>query len=98
MADGDNLILGTDNTANSQTSLNRADSGVTPAVFGLKVQADGHAIGGLSNVGYGVEGFSTDGTGVAGGSDSSDGTQAGVVGAGGNVPRRARPDRRLALW
>lgn len=86
MADGDNLILGTDNTANSQTSLNRADSGVTPAVFGLKVQADGHAIGGLSNVGYGVEGFSTDGTGVAGGSDSSDGTQAGVVGAGGNVP------------
>ena len=39
MADGDNLILGTENTANSQTSLNRTDSGVTPLVFGLKVQA-----------------------------------------------------------
>ena len=73
MADGDNFILGTDNTANSQTSLNRTDSGVTPAVFGLKVQADGHAIGGLSNVGFGVEGFSTDGIGVTGGSISSNG-------------------------
>jgi hypothetical protein len=84
MADGDNLILGTDNTANSQTSLNRTDSGVTPAVFGLKVQADGHAIGGLSSVGSGVEGFSNVGTGVAGGSDSSDNTQAGVVGSSGS--------------
>ena len=67
MADGDNLILGTDNTANSQTSLNRTDSGVTPGVYGLKVQADGHAIAGMSNVGFGVEGFSTDGPGVTGG-------------------------------
>jgi hypothetical protein len=85
MADGDNLILGTDNTANSQTSLNRTDSGVTPAVYGLKVQANGHAIAGLSSTGSGVAGFSNTGTGVAGWSESSDNTQAGVVGSSDNT-------------
>jgi hypothetical protein len=75
MADGDNLILGTDNTANSQTSLNRTDFGDdTPGLYGLHVQAlDGHGVGGVSAVGFGVEGTSYSGPGVQGTSTSYDG-------------------------
>jgi hypothetical protein len=75
MADGDNFILGTDNTANSQTSLNRTDFGDdTPGLYGLHVQAlDGHGVGGVSAVGFGVEGTSYSGPGVQGTSTSYDG-------------------------
>jgi hypothetical protein len=75
MADGSNLILGTDNTANSQTSLNRTGFGDdTPGLYGLQVQAlDGIAVGGVSGVGSGVEGISTSGPGIQGTSTSEDG-------------------------
>jgi hypothetical protein len=47
MADGDNLILGTENNASSQTSLNRTGfRDDTSGLYGLYVQAlDGHAPG-----------------------------------------------------
>jgi hypothetical protein len=75
MADGDSLLLGNDNNAQSQTSLNRTGFGDdTPGLYGLHVQAlDGHAVGGVSGVGFGLEGISTSGTGVHGSSTSDDG-------------------------
>ena len=75
MPDGDSLVLGQDNNAQSQTSLNRTGFGDdTPGLYGLHVQAlDGHAVGGVSGVGFGVEGISTSGTGVRGSSNSDDG-------------------------
>ena len=40
MADGDSLLLGNDNNAQSQTSLNRTGFGDdTPGLYGLHVQA-----------------------------------------------------------
>jgi hypothetical protein len=65
MADGDNLILGTDNNATSQTSL-IIDESPDPPAYGLNVQADGNAIEGISNTGSGVEGISNTGSGVQG--------------------------------
>jgi hypothetical protein len=75
MPDGDSFVLGQDNNAQSQTSLNRTGFGDdTPGLYGLHVQAlDGHAVGGVSGVGFGVEGISTSGTGVHGSSNSDDG-------------------------
>jgi hypothetical protein len=91
MSDGDNLILGTNNIAQSQTSLNRTGFGDdTPGLYGLQVQAlDGHAVGGVSGVGFGLEGISTSGTGVHGKSTSDDGvlgesTSRNGVGGGSN--------------
>src|SRR5262245_56796094 len=72
MADGDPLILGTNNNADSQTNL--SSSLATSGIYGLHVQAlDGHAVGGLSGVGIGIEGVSTSGTGVRGTSTNDDG-------------------------
>jgi hypothetical protein len=74
MADGDNLILGTDNSAETQTNLNVGLGTDTSGQYGLRVTAlDGHAVGGLSGVGFGIEGISTSGSGVAGKSTSDDG-------------------------
>lgn len=74
MADGDSLVLGNNNNAQSQTSLNRTFGDDAPDLYGLHVQAlDGHAVGGVSGVGFGVEGISTSGTGVHGSSTSDDG-------------------------
>ncbi len=79
MADGDNLILGNDNNAESRTSLNR--TGDDSPLYGLHVQAlDGHGVGGVSGVGFGVEGISTSGPGVQGSSTWDDG----VVGESAN--------------
>jgi hypothetical protein len=82
MTGGDNLILGTENNASSQTSLNRTGFGDdTPGLYGLHVRAlNGHAVGGLSGVGFGVEGTSTSELGVQGRSTSDDGTQSGGCG------------------
>jgi hypothetical protein len=75
MSDGDNLIVGTNNTAQSQTNLNVGLGTDTSGQYGLHVQAlDGHAVGGISAVGFGVEGISNSGAGVAGKSTSDDGT------------------------
>jgi hypothetical protein len=75
MSDGDNLILGKSNTAQTQTDLNVGLGGDNSGLYGLHVQAlDGYAIGGLSAIGFGVEGISNSGAGVAGKSTSDDGT------------------------
>ena len=56
MADGDNLILGTNNNAQSQTNLT-VGLGDESGSYGLHVQAlDGTAVGGRSAVGFGLEG------------------------------------------
>jgi len=89
MADGDNLILGTDNTANSQTSLVVELTSDTGG-YGLNVQCDADAaIGGVGDVGNGVEGISFSGFGVSGTSTSGDGVSGGSqtrdgVGGGSN--------------
>jgi len=73
MADGDNLILGTNNNAQSQTDLN-VGLGDESGTYGLHVQAlDGIAVGGRSAVGNGLEGVSFSAAGVAGSSTSDDG-------------------------
>lgn len=65
MPDGDNLILGQGNTAESQTSLKR--TGDEGDVYGLHVEfLDGHAVGGRTALGLGVEGTSFSGVGVKG--------------------------------
>jgi hypothetical protein len=74
MADGDNLILGTSNNAQSQTDLNVGLGDDNSGSYGLHVQAlDGTAVGGRSAVGNGLEGVSFSGSGVAGNSTSDDG-------------------------
>jgi hypothetical protein len=73
MADGDSLILGTNNNAQNQTNLN-VGLGDESGSYGLRVQAlDGIAVGGRSAVGFGLEGISFSGSGVAGTSTSDDG-------------------------
>ena len=73
MADGDSLILGTNNNAQSQTDLN-VGLGDEAGTYGLHVQAlDGIAVGGRSAVGNGLEGISFSASGVAGTSTSDDG-------------------------
>jgi hypothetical protein len=73
MADGDNLILGTNNNAQSQTNLD-VGLGDEGGSYGLHVQAlDGTAVGGRSAVGNGLEGVSFSASGVAGTSTSDDG-------------------------
>src|SRR5262245_45761357 len=91
MSDGSDLILGSNNNAQSQTSLNRTGFGDdTPGLYGLQVQAlDGNAVGGVSGVGFGLEGISTSGTGVHGKSTNDDGvwgesTSRNGVGGGSN--------------
>ena len=74
MADGDKLILGNDNDAESQTSLKTELSNGTSGLYGLHVQAlKGNAMGGLSRDGFGIEGISTSRAGVAGTSTNDDG-------------------------
>jgi hypothetical protein len=74
MADGDQLILGNDNDAESQTSLKTELSNGTSGLYGLHVQAlKGNAMGGLSRDGFGIEGISTSLAGVAGTSTNDDG-------------------------
>ncbi len=71
MSDGDDLILGSNNTADSETDLTWTGGA---GVSGLHVQGlDGNAIGGRSAVGVGVEGISYSAAGVAGSSTSDDG-------------------------
>jgi len=73
MADGDSLILGTNNNAQSETDLN-VGLGDESGSYGLHVQAlDGTAVGGRSAVGNGLEGVSFSAAGVAGTSTSDDG-------------------------
>jgi len=91
MSDGGDLILGSNNNAQSQTSLNRTGFGDdAPGLYGLQVQAlDGNAVGGVSGVGFGLEGISTSGTGVHGKSTNDDGvwgesTSRNGVGGGSN--------------
>jgi hypothetical protein len=56
MPDGDNLILGQNNNAQSQTNLTTG-LGDESGSYGLRVTAlDGNAVGGLSALGFGIEG------------------------------------------
>ncbi|MEA2926428.1 MAG: hypothetical protein QOD25_3550 [Alphaproteobacteria bacterium] len=88
MSDGDNLILGTDNNAESQTNLRRTGGGdESPGAYGLHVEfLDGHAVGGKSALGFGVEGISFGASGVRGTSTNGDGvggTSSTAVGVAG---------------
>ena len=98
MVNGENLILGTENKASSQTSLNRTGFGDdTSGLYGLYIQAlDGHAVGGVSGVGFGVEGIGTSGPGVQGRSTSDDGVDGSSnsgTGVGGGRLARGAPGR-----
>jgi len=75
MADGDNFILGTNNSAQSETDLRRTGGGdESPGDYGLHVEfLDGHAVGGRSALGFGVEGISFGGDGVSGTSTNGEG-------------------------
>ena len=88
MSDGDNLILGTNNDAQSQTDLRRTGGGdESPGAYGLHVEfLDGHAIGGHSALGFGLEGISFGASGVKGTSTNGDGvggTSSTAVGVAG---------------
>src|SRR5262249_37316611 len=89
MADGDNLVLGTDNNAKNQTNL-AVGLGDESGSYGLRITAlDGIAVGGLSGVGFGIEGVSTSSVGVKGTSTNGDGidgssTSGSGVGGGSN--------------
>src|SRR4029453_41024 len=80
MPDGDNLILGQNNNAQSQTNLTTG-LGDESGSYGLRVTTlDGNAVGGLSALGLGIEGVSASGPGVGGTSTSAEG----VVGRSSN--------------
>jgi hypothetical protein len=85
MADGDNFILGTNNTAVSETDLRVTGGGDDSpgGPYGLHVEfLEGHAIGGRGG-GIGVEGISFGDVGVKGTStngDGVDGTSSAGVG------------------
>ena len=86
MADGDNLVLGTPNTFNSQTFLQRSASGPTTA-FAV-ANLDGGAIVGTSANHPAVEGASNTGPGVSGLANSGAGVQ-GSCGSGTGVAGRS---------
>jgi hypothetical protein len=69
MADGDSLVLGTQNTFGSQTFLERLASGTTTAFAVLNLDGGGIA-GSSATGGTGVEGASDTGTGVRGAANS----------------------------
>jgi hypothetical protein len=74
MADGDGLVLGTTNSAQTQTDLDVGLGGEGSGVYGFHVQAlDGTAVGGQSGVGTGVEGISFSGPGMSGQSTNAEG-------------------------